>query len=103
MRRAPRVCGANPSYRLMYYVYILRSGKDGRFYVGMTGDLKRRIVEHRNGGVESTRSRLPLELLCYEAYTRKEEAGRREMFLKTSDGKKDLKKRLKESLETENG
>ncbi|NTW89924.1 MAG: GIY-YIG nuclease family protein [Candidatus Moranbacteria bacterium] len=87
----------------MYYVYILRSGKDQMFYTGMTGDLKRRMLEHRTGKVESTRSRRPLELLCYEAYTRKEEAERREKFLKSSDGKKDLKKRLKESLEEENG
>ncbi|NTW46231.1 MAG: GIY-YIG nuclease family protein [Candidatus Moranbacteria bacterium] len=87
----------------MYYVYILRSGNDGKFYVGMTGDLKRRMDEHRSGNVESTKSRRPLMLLCYEAYTYKSEAERRERFLKTSDGKKDLRKRLRESLEVDNG
>ena len=87
----------------MFYVYILLSQKDNRFYVGMTGDLKRRMAEHQHGKVESTRQRRPLQLICYEAYIYKEEAERRERFLKTSDGKKDLKKRLKESLQKESG
>jgi putative endonuclease len=82
----------------MFYVYILRSNKDSRFYIGSTGDLKRRMEEHSRGAVESTKSRLPLELLCYEAYKYKDEAQAREKFLKSSDGKKDLRKRLKRSL-----
>ena len=48
--------------------------------------------------MESTRHRRPLRLLCYEAYNAKEEAARREKFLKSSDGKKDIKKRVIESL-----
>ncbi|MEI6649943.1 MAG: GIY-YIG nuclease family protein [Candidatus Moraniibacteriota bacterium] len=83
----------------MFYVYILRSKKDNDFYIGSTGDLKRRMKEHNRGVVESTRHRRPLELLCYEAYNYKEEAQARERFLKSSDGKKDLRKRLTRSLE----
>lgn len=56
------------------------------------------IEEHSQGNVESTRNRRPLELLCYEAYSFKEEALGREKYLKTSDGKKDLKKRLTKSF-----
>jgi len=82
----------------MYYVYILVSRKDGNFYIGFTDDLKRRINEHEKGKVASTKNRLPIKLLCYEAYLFKSEAMRREKFLKSSDGKKDLKKRLIESL-----
>lgn len=29
-----------------YYVYILASRKNGTLYVGMTGDLKKRIAQH---------------------------------------------------------
>jgi putative endonuclease len=83
----------------MHYTYILLSRKDGRFYVGSTGDLKRRFKEHVGGKVESTRHRNPLALIVYEAYLTKTEAERREKFLKTSDGKKDLRKRLIESLD----
>ncbi len=78
----------------MFYVYILLSNKDGRFYVGMTADLKRRIHEHKIGKVKSTKHRQPMKLICYEAYLTKNEAEKRELFLKSSDGKKDLRKRL---------
>lgn len=82
----------------MYYVYILVSLKDKRFYVGSTGDLKRRLGEHSKGLVESTRSRRPLDLIAYEAYRLKSEAVRRENYLKSSDGRKDIRKRVFESL-----
>jgi putative endonuclease len=85
-------------FKLMYYVYILQSELDKEFYVGRTGDLKRRYSEHLTGRVESTRHRLPMKLLCYEAYNTKEEATRREEFLKSSDGRKDIKKRILESM-----
>ena len=85
-------------FKLMYYVFILQSELDKEFYVGRTGDLKRRYSEHLTGRVESTRHRLPMKLLCYEAYNTKEEATRREEFLKSSDGRKDIKKRILESM-----
>ena len=82
----------------MHYVYILQSEQDKEFYIGRTGDLKRRYSEHQAGRVESTKNRVPLKLLCYEAYNAKEEAARREEYLKTSDGRKDIRKRIVESL-----
>lgn len=99
MRRASRVCGANPSkIKSMFYVYILLSLKDSRLYVGFAGDLRRRVEEHNRGKVFSTAHRRPLKLLGYEAYLTKAEAMRREKFLKSSDGKKDIKKRFTECL-----
>ena len=83
---------------MMYYVYILKSLKDENFYIGYSADLKRRMSEHSDGKVESTKHCRPLKLLCYEAYLNKVEAERREKYLKSSDGKKDLHKRLVESL-----
>ena len=87
----------------MHYVYILQSELDEEFYIGKTADLKRRYFEHSRGQVESTKHRRPLKLLCYEAYHTKEEAARREIFLKSSDGKKDIRKRIIESLVTSCG
>ena len=78
----------------MFYVYVLLSEPDGRFYVGSTGDLRRRVTEHQRGNVASTKHRSPLILVCYEAYRTKHEAERRERYLKSSDGKKDLRRRL---------
>ncbi|GAB6270085.1 MAG: hypothetical protein STSR0002_28280 [Smithella sp.] len=83
---------------MMYYVYILQSELDKEFYVGMTGNIERRFSEHLRGNVESTKHRLPMKLLCYEAYNTKEETARREEYLKSSDGRKDIKKRIIESM-----
>ena len=64
----------------MYFVYLLQSLKDKKLYIGLTGDLKKRIDQHRDGLVESTRYRRPLRLIGYEAYLTKEEAAGREKF-----------------------
>jgi len=82
----------------MYYVYILRSSKDGNFYSGSTKDLARRFEQHENGHVESTRDRRPLKLIYYEACIRKEDALRRERYFKTYHGKQYLGKRLRSYL-----
>ena len=84
----------------MYYVYVLISGSDGDFYTGSTGDLKHRVQEHSEGLVETTRDRRPLELVYYEACNSRKDACRREKYLKTSAGKRYLRNRLSEYLET---
>lgn len=78
----------------MFYVYILRSKKDAKFYIGMTANLKRRMSEHSRGNVKATRHRKPVKLVCYEAYLTKKESEKREKYLKSSDGRKSLRKRL---------
>lgn len=72
--------------------------KDKKLYIGSTADLKKRFAAHERGGVAFTKHRRPLKLICYEAYQYKKEALKRERFLKSSDGEKDLRKRLTESL-----
>ena len=84
----------------MYYVYILLSLKDKKFYIGFTNDLKRRLKEHNSGKNTSTKSRLPLELLYYEAHLSKADAMRRERYFKTTKGKSTLRQMLRDSLET---
>ena len=79
----------------MYYVYILKSKKDGKLYTGCTGNLKKRVNEHADGTVRSTCYRLPLELVYYEASRNRIDALRREKYLKTTYGKRYLKLRLK--------
>ena len=34
-----------------YYVYVLRSLRDGQFYTGYSDDLRRRVAEHEKGSV----------------------------------------------------
>jgi putative endonuclease len=83
----------------MYYVYILRSNKDSKLYTGYTDNLRRRLAEHHAGKNIATRSRLPLDLIYYEAYTPQADAKARESRLKTSAGARvALKRRIPESL-----
>ena len=52
----------------MYYVYVLRSVKDKGFYIGFTSDVERRLCEHRDGCVDATQHRLPVDLCYIEGY-----------------------------------
>jgi putative endonuclease len=79
----------------MYYVYLLLSEKDGKFYTGSTNDLERRLQEHNSGNVQSTMNRRPLRLIYYEACLNIEDAEQREKYLKSGMGKKYLRNRLK--------
>ncbi len=82
----------------MYYTYILKSKKDKLFYTGYTSDLKSRLKEHNNGKVTSTKNRLPVELVYYEACLNQQDATHREKYLKTAWGKRYIKSRLKNYL-----
>jgi len=66
----------------MYYVYVLKSKKDDKLYIGSTTDLKKRFQEHNSGKVESTKPRRPFVLVYYEAYGAEEDARIREDRLK---------------------
>ena len=70
----------------MFYVYILKSEKDGKLYIGYTSNLQRRIAEHTDGQNKSTAYRVPLHLVYYEAYKSQADAEAREVRLKTSAG-----------------
>lgn len=82
----------------MYYTYVLLSKKDNKFYTGSTGNLKKRFEEHNKGLVSSTRYRIPLTLIYYEACVSKEDAQQKEKYLKTGRGKHYLQNRLKNNL-----
>lgn len=71
----------------MYYVYILQSGNDGKFYTGFTKNLKLRFDQHNKGLVESTRNRIPLRLVYYEACLHQDDATRGKSTLKPTMAK----------------
>lgn len=78
----------------MYYVYVLKSKKDNKLYIGYSANLKQRLTEHQKGFVASTKPRRPFELIFYEAYKAMKDAKRREIYFKTSKGKNSLKTML---------
>ena len=82
----------------MYYTYVLQSMQDMNFYTGFTKNLKLRFEQHNNGSVKSTRDRRPLKLIYFEACLHKDDAVKREKYLKTFHGKMFLRNRLKSYL-----
>ena len=83
---------------MFHFVYILRSVKDGGFYIGYTNDLKRRVMEHNRGENFSTNPRKPFELIYFEAYRNKLDAQNREKFFKSGWGRQHVQKVLKNFL-----
>ncbi|OGH08355.1 MAG: hypothetical protein A2152_02090 [Candidatus Levybacteria bacterium RBG_16_35_6] len=79
-----------------YYVYVLKSINKNFIYVGITNELKRRLMEHNNKGELSTKHYAPFELIFYEAYRNKKDAKRREEYFKTTKGKVTLRQMLRE-------
>lgn len=82
----------------MQYVYVLKSQKDNKNYVGYTKNLKLRFEQHNKGLVLSTKNRKPLSLIYYEACLNQQDATKREKYLKTIYGKRYIKSRLKSYL-----
>ncbi|MGB2809855.1 MAG: GIY-YIG nuclease family protein [Sedimentisphaerales bacterium] len=88
----------NPVRPKWFYTYVLMSQKDRKFYTGVTNNLKKRFEQHNDGFVFSTKYRLPVKLVYFEACLNKHDAYRREKYLKTGMGKRFLKNRLKGGL-----
>ena len=82
----------------MFYVYLLKSSKNGDLYVGFSEDLRRRFNDHNAGKVTSTKPNRPWNLIYYEAYRSKKDATKREKQLKMHRAKDDLKIQIEKSI-----
>lgn len=69
-------------------VYILKSKKDGSFYVGMTSDLNKRLEYHNAGKVKSTKARAPWKIIHVEEFESRDEARKREKYFKSAAGRR---------------
>jgi putative endonuclease len=76
----------------MYFVYVIRSLKDGRFYVGITSQVENRVHEHNVGKTKSTKGYRPWELILIEEFPTRLEARAREIYLKGGSGKEYIKR-----------
>jgi len=81
---------------MFHYVYIIQSVKNNDIYVGYTTNLIRRLKEHNQGLNFSTKSAKPWKCIYYEACLNVNDAKRREKYLKTSQGQRLIKRRLKD-------
>lgn len=81
-----------------YYVYVLLSLKDKDFYVGRAQNVEEREKQHTSGKVKSTKNRRPVKVVDYEFCRNAKDAAIRELYLKSSWGKRYIKNRLKNDL-----
>jgi len=76
----------------MFHVYVLRSMKTGRLYVGSCQDLDDRIHRHNAGHSKATRHGVPWFLVKKESFSTRAQAVRRELYFKTGRGRDELAK-----------
>jgi len=69
----------------MHYVYLLKDDRS-KYYVGSTKNLKRRLDEHIDGEILSTKNCSNIELIWYSAFNAKQKALNFEKYLKSSLG-----------------
>jgi putative endonuclease len=78
----------------MYFVYILRGDSSGRHYTGHTADLVQRVGQHNDKITKSTKNRGPWKLVHHEEFSTHKEAMRRERFLKSGQGREEVRRIL---------
>ena len=84
---------------MFFHVYILKSEKDNRFYIGFSDDLEKRLEKHNQGKAYWTKRHKPWKLIYYESYLSKIDALNREKQLKRfAKGFAQLKRRLQNTL-----
>ena len=82
----------------MFYVYFIKSKRNGKIYTGVTSkDPKTRLAEHNYGTNQWTKQNGPFELCYYESYYCVKDAQNREKFYKTGFGKQ-IKKIIVDKL-----
>jgi len=88
----------------MYFVYIIESERNGRWYIGSSDDPIRRLGEHNRGTTTSTKPYVPYRLIYTEALETKTDALKREHAIKRSGViRKELKVQLKNMASSSNG
>ena len=83
-----------------HYVYILKSLKDGTFYVGSTQDLSERLNRHNQGRTKYTKPKRPWELVYHEEHPDRSSAVKRELEIKTRKSKRFIEKLLRTSRQS---
>jgi len=78
----------------MWFVYVLKSIETPFIYIGSTNDLNRRLLEHNEKLMISTKHYAPFEIEAYVAVKTEKKARELEKYFKTGSGKAVLKKRI---------
>ncbi len=73
---------------LMFLVYIIYSLKFDRYYIGMTEEINRRLLEHNNRKNQSTKAFIPWEVVNIESFGSRIAVREREKYLKSAAGRR---------------
>ncbi len=79
----------------MYFVYVLQD-KDGKLYKGFTNNLVKRFRDHKSkNGSRTTSMMNELKIVYTEEFENRKEARAREVYFKTSAGRRFLKNKMR--------
>ena len=67
---------------MAYFVYILESQSNGRYYVGSTANIEARLQRHNQGRSKYTKTGIPWNVVYIEQFGTRSEAVRRERQIK---------------------
>ncbi len=81
--------------KIMYYTYILKSEKTGKYYTGSTENINERVKRHNSGKNKSTKIGIPWILIYQEEFNTEQEAYKREFQIKRYKGGEAFKKLIK--------
>lgn len=84
--------------KMIYFVYILKSEKNGRYYIGSTGNLERRLSEHNSGNTKSLKYLRPLKVVFKKGFIQRKEAIKIEKKLKSFKSKNIIEKIVLEQV-----
>ncbi len=76
----------------IWTVYIIYSQNRGKYYIGVTNDLEKRLYEHNNGLSPYTKGGEPWKLKHVEEFDNIKNAYQRERFLKKKKSRKIIEK-----------
>jgi len=80
----------------MAFVYILKSQKNNRFYIGSTNDINKRFIKHQKGEVKATKNFRPFTIEFYQYFSTIKEARIIEYKLKKLKRKDYIEKIIKD-------
>jgi putative endonuclease len=85
----------------MFHLYILKSQRTGRHYIGQTNNLEDRIYRHNSGRERSTKSGAPWDLIFSKSFPTRAEAFQLEQKLKGFKSRNRVLEYIKQNQEEE--
>jgi predicted GIY-YIG superfamily endonuclease len=80
----------------MVYVYALSNKINLEIYIGISADSERRLKEHNQGKSRYTRAYRPWQKFYSEGCDSYASARKRELYFKTTSGRREIRKKLEE-------